>query len=193
MRSQSTLAALGAVRLKRSVAWCIGVLVAAGLVLPTGTGMARSGASGLQACPLLIASGPPGVPPRPDEPILNSCVDGHCFSHYTDSSGQKRCAYARGASLRLQCAGTPGGAAAFVRTQLQRGFRRVNLGADIAGLVSSSKGASVVLAVNRAIVLFNEGASSDDNPHPVFPGVRQDVIKGGRRIAAALRKSRRVC
>jgi len=116
------------------------------------------------------------------------------LTHYTDSDGQRRCAYSLSAFLKLQCASTARQARAFVCGQLRKGYRRVNVGADIAGIASSSEGASVVLAVRRAIVLFAEGASSDDNPHPVFAGARQHVIKGAQNLVPGLRQGiRHVC
>ena len=52
----------------------------------------------------------------------------------------------------------------------------------------------MVLAVRRAIVLSTEGASSDDNPHPVFAGARQHVIKGAQNLVPGLRQGiRHVC
>jgi hypothetical protein len=135
----------------------------------------------------------PGVPAGTDEAILNSCTSAVCLSHYTDSMGQRGCAYARAASLKLLCAGTAGRARALVRREIRRGFRRVKVGADIAGIVASPKGASVVLSVGRAWVLFTEAASSDDNPNPLFHGVRQDVIRGARNFTPYLRRSKRVC
>jgi hypothetical protein len=96
--------------------------------------------------------------------------------------------------LKLQCARTARAARAFVHGQLRNGYRRVNVGADIAGIVSSSEGAGVVLAVRQAIVVFTEGASSDDNPHPVFPGARQHVIKGVQNLVPGLRQGiRHIC
>jgi hypothetical protein len=124
----------------------------------------------------------------PDEEILSACTHGKCLTHYTDSDGQKRCAYALGAFLKLQCASTARAARAFVHGQLRKGYRRVSVGADIAGIVSSSQGAGVILAVRQAIVVFTEGASSDDNPHPVFPGARQHVIQGARSLVPGLRQ-----
>jgi len=116
------------------------------------------------------------------------------LTHYTDSDGQRRCAYSLSAFLKLQCASTARQARAFVRGQLRKGYRRVNVGADIAAIASSSEGASVVLAVRRAIVLSTEGASSDDNPHPVFAGARQHVIKGAQNLVPGLRQGiRHVC
>lgn len=183
------VAVRGSTGRRRPIVSLVALLLAAGvLAFGTEAGTAHA-VAGPNPCTLLIVSGTPGVPPGPDEPILNSCVDGHCFSKYTDSSGQTKCAYARGAFVKVQCAGTARQARAFVGTQLRRGYRRVKVGADIAGIVASPKGAGVVLAVGRAIVLFTEGASSDENQHPVFPGVRRDVIKGARKMTPVLRNS----
>jgi hypothetical protein len=195
-RSKFANAPVGSVGLKRSVSWSIAVLlVSGGLALATAAGTAHTTSLANKACTLLIASKTPGVPERgPDEEILNSCTHGVCLTHYTDTSGQKRCAYSLSAFVKLQCAGTVGEARAFVHRQLRKGYRRVNVGADIAGIVSSSQGAGVVLAVGRAIVLFTEGASSDDNPHPTFPGARRHVIRGARNFIPGLRRgSRHVC
>jgi len=178
-----------------SVSWCSALLlVSVGLVV-TAAGTAHATSTANKACALLIASKTPGVPENaPDEEILNACTHGKCLTHYTDSDGQTRCAYSLGAFLKLQCASTARQARAFVHGQLRKGYRRVNVGADIAGITSSSEGAGVVLAVRRAIVLFTEGASSDDNPHPVFAGARQHVIKGAQNLVPGLRQGiRHIC
>jgi hypothetical protein len=183
------------VALRRSVSLSIaGLLVSAGLALCTAVGTAHATSLGNKACALLIASKTPGIPETaPDEEILNSCTHGKCMSHYTDSSGQKRCAYSLSAFVKLQCAGTATQARSFVQRQLRKGYRRVNVGADIAGIVASSQAAGVVLAVGRAIVLFTEGASSDENPHPVFAGARRHVSKGARNLVPDLRRAHGVC
>jgi hypothetical protein len=171
-RLRLAIAREGSVGRKPTVWWWIALLlVSGGLALATAAGTAHANLLGNKACALLIASKTPGVPQNAsDEEILNACTRGKCLTHYTDSDGQTRCAYSLGAFLKLQCASTARKARAFVHNQLRKGYRRVNVGADIAGIVSSSKEAAVVVAVHRAIVLFTEGASSDDNPPP---GVRR--------------------
>jgi hypothetical protein len=180
----------GPVRHTSSVLWWVALLlVSGGFALATAAGTAHATSPANKACALLIASKTPGVPQNaPDEEILNACTHGKCLTHYTDGNGQTRCAYSLGAFLKLQCASTARQARAFVHGQLRKGYRRVNVGADLAGIVSSSQGAGVVLAVNRAIVVFTEGAASDDNPHPVFAGARQHVIKGAQNFIPGLRR-----
>jgi hypothetical protein len=120
--------------------------------------------------------------------LLNSCSAQSCWAHFTSSSGSKKCAYGRGATITLAREPTARQAREKVRSYLHRGYRRVNLGADLAGIVANSKGAGVVMAVGRTIAAFTLGAASDNNSNSTWAGAKVLLKKGARRIATALRR-----
>jgi hypothetical protein len=125
---------------------------------------------GQKACHVLDAS-LRGVPvSRAIEHALgNGCVAG--------APGQA----AHGALLTLGCAATPARARALVRRNILRGYRQVNIGADLAGMATSPGRAGAVLAVNRTTALFALGGVSKPN-----------AMKAARQLARALRADR-VC
>jgi hypothetical protein len=116
--------------------------------------------------------------------MFSTCQLGYCLQHYTDADGQKKCALAHGATTTFKC----GKARAMVRRELRRGYRRINVGADLAGIASNAGGTAVLMAVGRTFVAFTMGASSDDNPRPTWPAAKQFVIRGARNLAKYLHR-----
>jgi hypothetical protein len=158
-------------------------------------GTARASSTGVSTddCIFLYETKLPGLPKNfVQTAILNSCVDGVCVEHVTEE-GQTRCHYARGATLTLACERSVKAARAAVSKQLHKGYKRIQVGADLAGIVYSSKIAAVIMAFHKNVILFNMGASSDDNPNPTWPGVKQDVITGARNLTKYLRRSNVNC
>ena len=185
---------------RRKVELALAILIASCLLwISAGTARARDGTAVSSTitpsteCAFLYGTKLPGLPKNavPTE-ILHSCVDGVCVEHVTEE-GQTKCHYARGATLTLGCERSAKAALAEVNKQLRKGYKRIQVGADVAGIVYSSKAAAVIMAFHKDVIMFNMSASSDDNPNPTWPGVRQDVITGARNLTKYLRKVNTNC
>lgn len=170
------------------------LLVSSALAVGAGARTAHTSGAGVQpaACHLLNFSGvrsgvARGHPVRYLE-LLNSCSAQSCWAHFTSSNGSKKCAYGHGAIVTLAREPTARQARERVRSELQKGYRQVTVGADLAGIVADSKGAGVVMAVGRTFAVFTLGAASDNNSNSTWAGAKVLIKKGARRIARALRQ-----
>jgi hypothetical protein len=153
----------------------VALLAALAPSLASGAGTAPPNSNlGKSACNLLTYAGTLTVVgqghPVQVQSFLNACVVASCWQTYADpDTGAQKCHYGLGATLTLSRAKTTASALKFVHREIGKGYRRVKVkGADLAGIVSNPKGAGIVMAVGRTTALFALGATSDDNPNPIF-------------------------
>ena len=115
----------------------------------------------------------------------NACAGGKCLQE-VEKNGQKKCAYGRGAHLDVIRFGTAKEARRYVQRHIAKGFRRIDIGADVAGIATKATGGSVFMAVGTKAAVFSMGATSDTTSHPVWHN-EHAVIKFATSIAHLMR------
>jgi hypothetical protein len=178
---------MSSARLRRvAVSPVAALLVSLPLAAGTGAQAVRGASLSAAACQLVggtlvfVETAPGTAAPKP---IGNGCILGECWQRVSDPNNpeQQICHYARAALITLGRKATAKQARAVVLRQIRRGLRRVNVGADVAGIGPISRpmetGTVVEMAVGRTVALFTLGASSDDDPSPAFPNVEQLAVR----------------
>jgi hypothetical protein len=150
-------------------------------------GPARLGAS---ACRILDLTGESGEVGHGHQvirqQIFDGCSDSSCWSPYEGPEGERKCAYGRSALLTLGRADTPGQARRVVSREFGKGYRKVRIGADLAGMILTAKGGGIEMAVGRSTALFSLASASDNDPSPTWVKVRRELIEDAEEIAAVL-------
>jgi hypothetical protein len=205
MRIEASAQTIGRQRGTRRLATCVASLAAAlsfllALVLASGAPPAHATAKQLRAsCIILGASGFPGIPDAGPETNLsfNACEAGQCFESVTDpDSGAFLCHYARNAFIAVGCPGTAKRAQALVSRLIRHaGYHRLGkLKVDAAAIHVSANTALLVMALGNETVELILNAGSDDNPDPIWDGVKQDAIEAARNFNQAWRHlHNRIC
>jgi hypothetical protein len=168
------------------------LLVALAPSLATGARPTAAGTElGQSACNLLNHAGVPGLVTGgthagSEQQIVSACVFASCWETYVDpDTGGQKCHYGRGTSLALGRTKSDKLALKYMGQYIKRGYRRIKIkGADLAGIVTDSKGGAMVMAVDRTTAIFALGATSDDNPNPAWGSDPTSDLKASARAIA---------
>jgi hypothetical protein len=150
------------------------------------------------ACIILGASGFPGIPAAGPETnfSFNGCEAGQCLESVTDpDTGSILCHYERNALVAVGCHGTAKRAQGLVSRLVRRGYKRLGkVKVDAAAVHATSTTGQVAMSLGSETVEVILNASSDDDPSPVWDGVKQDAIQAARNLDQAWRDiHKRIC
>ena len=171
-------------------ALAVGALSGPAAAAPSDSDLADS------ACFLLFVAGAPGAVTGDDasnsakrDQFLTACTYASCWSRVQDPDGTTKCSYGRGATLTINVASSAKAARRVVKNKyLAKGFHRVKVGADIAGIGHVEGGYLIVMAVGKSLALLSIGPASDTDASPSWPGVRQEAIREAKTFARRLHK-----
>jgi len=148
----------------------------------------RAGAStrlNREACILVGASGAPGLNDLSNQDDVGAygCEVSECREQVTDpETGEYLCHYGRAALVGLSCQRSSRRAHAFVdRLVRDHGYERLKLGVD-AAISAKQDHVSVAMALGRETAEYIPNVFSDDDPNPIWDGIRADAIKGAKNL-----------
>jgi hypothetical protein len=189
----------GAGSAKRLATWLIAATVLVACSAQSAASPASARANDTSAACLLVhfAQSQSGIPIEAGHKVpvvitkaYDSCYNVACWTWFKNpANGSKECKYGRLATVVVDRAASKKLASSFVSQYLHKGFQPVKTGADVAGIVVSSIGASVLLAVGRVKITYTLSANvGQGESNPGWPGDKQDAVKGAREIVRILRR-----
>jgi hypothetical protein len=150
---------------------------------------------GSSACFLAVHSGwPPAISggshPETDKAMGDACELGSCWSKGAGEEGTEECTYSRGALLTLGRYPSARAAQVAVGREIAKGYRTLHIrNADLAGFVSNSNLARVLMAVGKTTALIALSAHGPKQTDASFAGVKEVTVTGAKDIARRLRKA----
>jgi hypothetical protein len=151
---------------------------------------------GSSACFLAAQAGwPPAITggshPETDKALGDACELGSCWSKGPgEQEGTEECTYSRGALLTLGRYPSARAAQVAVVREIAKGYRKLHIkNAALAGIVSNTNLARVVMAVGKTTALIALGAHGPKQTDASFAGVKEVTVSGAKDIARRLRKA----